>query len=472
MKIKKYDVNIGRTVTLTIVALAICLLPACQSTPGSEAVANKGGTTLEEMMRITAGPDHAGPISDEQAWKYSKDYDSGNRLIVDAALYGAGSQKLPVLSLSPGKYESGEPLRKIVQLFCPDIKIYDQGGQLTKQQLEQEITNVKQEIFNVENDLPPHPGGAVIPKERKKHYIEGLYQAIDDYEQQLPTAPEALNEASYQLAAVGDGSLQSNMNAYTDDATIYIDFVNWDMDSLFMLKSTLFDRENVGNYELYVMPESLAGDAEFLQTREKIDRYVQDMGINYMSLSSVCKGKGSYSFYYTRTYNGLQETYVDSFIGTTATAVDNGPAIYLWNPEYLHIETLNGAVVMVEWQNRAEITNVDNENVRTKPWNEIQEIFNTQMDYLLTPEPVSNGNNKSVFIEKTDVHISRIELGFAKILMKDSQNDYKLIPVWSFMGYKTSASLPEQEGVSRGAEVCFITINAIDGTAIDRGLMY
>jgi hypothetical protein len=127
---------------------------------------------------------------------------------------------------------------------------------------------------------------------------------------------------------------------------------------------------------------------------------------------------------------------------------------------------------MAEWENRAEITNVDNENVRTKPWNEIQEIFKTQMDYLLTPEPVSNGNDTSVFFEKTDVHINRIELGLAKVLMKDSQDDYRLIPVWSFMGYNTNESFPEQEGVNRGAEVCFITIGAIDGTAIDRGLMY
>ena len=56
--------------------------------------------------------------------------------------------------------------------------------------------------------------------------------------------------------------------------------------------------------------------------------------------------------------------------------------------------------------------------------------------------------------------------------MKNSRDDYKLIPTWSFMGYETSPSRPEQEGVNTGAEVCFITINAIDGTVIDRGLMY
>jgi hypothetical protein len=216
----------------------------------------------------------------------------------------------------------------------------------------------------------------------------------------------------------------------------------------------------------------LENDTEFVKASAKAEQYVAEMGIDYMSVSSVCKGKGSYSFYYTRNYNGLQETYVDEFIGTTITAVDFGPEIFLWEPVYLYIEIQNGSVVVVEWHNRAEITNVDNENVQTKSWEEIQEIFKTQMDYLMTPEPISKGNKESVFFQKTEVHINRIELGLTKILMKDSKDDYKLIPTWNFMGYETRTSLPAQEGFNYGAGECFLTINAIDGTIIDRGLMY
>ena len=96
------------------------------------------------------------------------------------------------------------------------------------------------------------------------------------------------------------------------------------------------------------------------------------------------------------------------------------------------------------------------------------------MDFLMSPTPIKSDDPSTAtfFIEKTNVHINRVELGLTKLLMKDSQDDYKLIPTWSFLGYQTSASRPAQEGLNIGGEVCYLTINAIDGTVIDRGLMY
>jgi len=465
----------SKEIKIIIITIAILIgcLSACQPTPDNAAVMNKGNANLQESIKKTANPNGNGSTNKETEWKYTKSYNSGNSLIVDAVLYNADAYHIPVLSVSPKMYESGEQIKKIVDLFCPNIKVYDQGDKATKQQLEQAIIDVRNEIFNVENNLPPHPGADPIPEENKEHYIEGLKNALAYYEQQMSDSPDEseLNEASYQLGDRG-GSFQSNMIANLNGAIIYIDFVNWDMGTDFILKSTLFNEQNVGTYAKYVTPVYLEDDTEFMKAREKAEQYVAAMGIDYMSISSVSKGEGSYSFYYTRTYKGLQETYVKGFIGTTATAVDNGPVIYLWDPEYLYMEIQDGNIVVVEWHNRTEITNVDNENVQTISWEEAKQIFMTQIDYLLMPEPIINGNQSSAFFDKTEVHINRIELGLTKLLMKDSKDNYKLIPTWSFMGYETSVSRPTQERVNIGAEICFITINAIDGTIIDRGLMY
>ena len=152
---------------------------------------------------------------------------------------------------------------------------------------------------------------------------------------------------------------------------------------------------------------------------------------------------------------------VNQHIGTTSTGTD-GSAVFmdLWEPEYLYIEIQDGEVVKAAWKNPSDITHIDNENVQTKSWEEIKDIFIDQMEYLLSPETDS---------KKTEVFINRIELGLTKILMKNSTDDYKLIPTWSFSGYDQDTN-PESEKV--GAPICFITINAIDGSVIDRGLMY
>jgi len=462
-----------------IVLVCLLVFAACQPTPGEPAVVNKGDADLKENIQKTAALSEVSTKS-EKRWTYEKDYDSGNRVIVDAVMYHTDADKLPVLSVTPKMFESGVQLKKIVDVFCPDAKIYDQGDKLTKSQLTKSILDIKEEIFRVEHDMIPFEGAKEpIPEDRKENYLNGLYSAIEYYEQQMETAPDdsELKEAGYQLTDVGNGILQSNMLAIADDAAFFIDYINNPPDRIgseFYLESSKLILENMGISDKFVIPESLESDSEYIKTKQRIDQCVKSMGIDYMSLNSVSRGEDSYSFYYTRAYYGLQETYVNEHIGTTVTGVDFGPMIYLWKPEYLCIEVQNDEIVKVTWDNPSEIISVDNENVQIKSWEEIQEIFKKQVDFLMSPKPAGNGDktNSTFFFEKTDVHINRIELGLTKLLMKNSRDDYKLIPTWSFMGYETSPSRPEQEGVNTGAEVCFITINAIDGTVIDRGLMY
>ncbi len=478
--IKKFKVTF-----IIITLLSVCSFLACQPTPSDVVVTNKGDIDLEENIQKTAAPTEAvtqaeTATQDAQRWTYEKDYDSGNRLIVDAVMVHTDANKLPVLSVAPKMFESGDQLKYITDIFCPDAMVYDQGDQLTKSQLERSIMDVKEEIFRVENDMIPYEGAKEpIPEDHKESFLSGLHSAIEYYEEQMKTAPDdsELKEASFQLVDYGTDGQQSNMLATANDAVFSVDFINRPPERIgsgFYFQSNRMLLENIGTSDKFVMPEDLEGDEEYVQTRAQIDQSVKDMGIDYMSLSAVCKGKDSYSFYYTRDVSGLQETYINDYIGTTVTGVDFAAVIYLWKPEYLWFEVQNDEIVKVTWNNPSEITNVDNENVQVKSWEDIQEIFKTQMDFLMSPTPAKSDDpsKATFFLEKTDVHINRVELGLTKLLMKDSQDDYKLIPTWSFLGYQTSPSRPAQEGVNIGGEVCYLTINAIDGTVIDRGLMY
>ena len=472
-----------KTIILTAIILTSCLFTACQPTPEDVVVTNKGDINLEENIQKTAMPPEAATQEAEETaekWTYEKEYESGNHLIVDAVMVHTDADKLPVLSVAPKMFESGDQLKTITNIFCPDATVYDQGDQLTKSQLELSIMDVKEEIFRVENNMLPFEGALEpIPEDGKESFLSGLHAAIEYYEEQMKTAPDdsELKVASYQLVDYGVDGQQSNMLATTDDASLSIDFVNSPPDRIgsgYYFQSNKLMSENIATFDKFVMPDALEGDAEYIKSKERIDQYIKIMGIDYMSLSAVCKGEDSYSFYYTRDFNGLQETYVNQHVGTTAVGVDFAAVIYLWKPEYLWFEVQNDEIVKVTWNNPSEIKNIDNENVQVKPWEEIQEIFKNQMDFLMSPTPTKSDDpsKATFFLEKTDVHINRVELGLTKLLMKDSQDDYKLIPTWSFLGYQTSALSPAQEGVNVGGEVCYLTINAIDGTVIDRGLMY
>ena len=69
--------------------------------------------------------------------------------------------------------------------------------------------------------------------------------------------------------------------------------------------------------------------------------------------------------------------------------------------------------------------------------------------------------------ENNSLHIDRIELGYMCMQMKDDPARYQLIPVWDFFGtYSVSGEVYSHYMEPR------VTINAVDGTVIDRNYGY
>ncbi len=481
--VKKPKKVMAVSALLILILIVTCFLTACQPTPVQEAIAQKGNDNLEEGIKQTASPTNkTGQMNDEEKWEYQREYESGHRLTVDAVIMNKNMTGIPVVSVKEKPFEGGEQIKNIVKVFCPDAKVYDRVG-VTKSQIEEEIIMYEKQLYRLENGLDDGEqigieiAGGYDPN---KSLVEQIKATIDKLKEDYNTAPDDSNlkDATYQFTIKG-GSHQSNMNAVTNGHVTSADFVNWSSDDSIYLGSTFLMKDSeylssgdgIKILDNFVTPISLSEDDAFTKEKETIDHYVREMGINYMSLQSVCRSDIGYDYYYTRTMNGFPETYANTFLGTQTIDSDGVIVTNLWKPEYLHIETQNEKVVSVTWNNPSEVTNIDNENVQVLPWERIQEIFLKQMDYLLSLEPLSNTNetNAIVFPKETEIVVTRIELGLTKILMKDNINDYKLIPTWSFMGYDKNLV---QEGVNTNAEICFVTINAIDGTIIDRGLMY
>ncbi len=458
----------------TVVALfsmllftGMCFLTACQGTPSQNVVAQKADS-LEEGIKQTAPPTEQTAVEEEERWEYQKEYDSGKSLNVDAVLINKNKADIPVISVRLKPFEGGQQLKSIIGVFCPGAKVYD-NVDFTKPYLEQEILDLNEEIFRVENDMLPYPGAEQrIPDSQKESYIKSLRDAIKSYEELLKTAPELseLDEASFEFTDAGD-SFQSTMQAVTADRVVFFDFVNWDATgSDFFLNDAAFEYNE--KTESFKNPSMLADDDAFQKEKVMIDGLVRDIGIDYMTLDSVSKGKNGYFYYYTRKEKGFNETYANTYLGSMQT--DGEAVMNLIESEHLEIETINGQVVKANWTNPTEVIKEDNSNVRILPWEQIQETFKTQMDYMLSPDSKNMGQTDAMmFPENTQIYINKIELGLTKVLMKDSGGDYKLIPAWSFMGYDTNYT---QKGVEPGSEICFLTINAIDGTVFDRGLMY
>lgn len=72
------------------------------------------------------------------------------------------------------------------------------------------------------------------------------------------------------------------------------------------------------------------------------------------------------------------------------------------------------------------------------------------------------------------IHITDIRLGYMRVMSKDKPDCYEYIPVWDFFGTQQSRKTKDGDVVSDHAWpfISYFTVNAIDGTVIDRNYGY
>lgn len=453
---------------LPCLILCIFISSACQPTPKSPIVIEKGD--LSEHIAQQAEPEIDGSRPGEARLQFEKTYDSGNSVIIDAPLLQPASSQAPVASVQAKPFVSGDGLEQMVRAFYPNATVYAHN-MLTKTDIEKEIIFYKELLFREENGLDPVTGGPVAPGDEgpamelsgdsEASTRDRLQATIEKYEEEYKIAPadSDLPQTDYVLKDMGS-SYQLNLRAVDGSAIATIDFVNWEVGSNFYISLSEYDQSVSKFTATYQPPQEL--DENRAQELAMVQQCLESIGIDYMAPASANLGESCNAYYFVREVNGFPETYVKTYFGTQALGADGYPVMNLWTQEYVEAVVQAGKLVSLKWQNPSEIVQIDNENAKLLPWDTIEQRCKEQLDRMLTPATYSPSG------EPTAIHINRIELGLTKLLMPNSKS-YKLIPTWSFLGYDEAATSRADDA---GAAICFVTINALDGSIVDRGNMY
>jgi hypothetical protein len=176
--------------------------------------------------------------------------------------------------------------------------------------------------------------------------------------------------------------------------------------------------------------------------------------------------KGSYVFYFTRQVNGATETYTNAknYCSASTDAIDAGTVslddVHNWQYEQIHVLVDDDGVLSLMYLGPCEVTGIiSDQALNLMPFSEIANIFQQNISRLDQPN--------SLMSYTKDYYITDIVLG----LMSVPEDDYEtalLTPVWDFMGYiKTKDG---EMGINRCEP--FFTVNAIDGSIINRGNNY
>lgn len=136
----------------------------------------------------------------------------------------------------------------------------------------------------------------------------------------------------------------------------------------------------------------------------------------------------------------------------------------------------SNGIIYFEWVSPIAAGRLLNADVPLLPFEEVMQRFRSSIaaSYL----PINTVGN----VDEYRLTIDRIEFGYTRVAMPDRQSVGMLVPSWGFYGvekdYYRNAAATQQILDEDNCHMqdtpghCFLTINAIDGSVIDRMVGY
>lgn len=186
---------------------------------------------------------------------------------------------------------------------------------------------------------------------------------------------------------------------------------------------------------------------------------VYNSEVGYESAPAYAEKIG-YGIHFTRSLEGVPVTYTAE-MGTTLEDEES----VVWPYENLTLVYNEEGLVNFTWENPYEVEKVSDEYLFLLPFSEIQNIFEEMIvkkyqDWL-------DGNEDM----RLNFEIDEVRLGYMRVREKNNSSEATMVPVWDFMGTQRIAyenEIYDESSVYNS----YLTINALDGTIIDRGFGY
>lgn len=170
------------------------------------------------------------------------------------------------------------------------------------------------------------------------------------------------------------------------------------------------------------------------------------------------QNRGGYLLHYARCLDGVPVTYT---IEEGGAYEDIEGVTETWSYERLDFYVTKEGIDRLELRNQYDIGEVRTEHAKLLPFSDIMEIYEKMMQ-------IQNGDVLNYEDSRT-YRIDRITLGYSRIYEPSTDNRQGvLVPVWDFFG---SFEVPGRETYKEPNQ-SFLTINAADGSVINRSLGY
>lgn len=507
--------------------IASILLSGCQANPDSSIVVNKDMDNLieEAQKNGESAVDIANIAGAYETYQTTlSDESLGVTVNVDAKVDIPQTDQMSVFRVRQQKI-SQEFLDKVREELAGDQTLYDAGVTLsmrTRKDIEEEIRFLKSEIENVKENSG----------DEEADYVKELQQDLDALQEKYENTPSEIQwegnesdgllhstaelmekeggedfyEWEYSLNPNGEAYYAANKGENNEYMSIFVqnneDRGNclryrrgtrgYDFTAVAIVYPAGLDDFHSGVWPAdedwskeYV--DSMLGDQSELieftdepttiseeEARATADTFMKNVGLDdtykyyegglYSEIRDIRKGEDT-SWGYRKVYIFRYMRYADgAFVTFDATGKHeegwNGDDYVKkdWPIECVEVRINDSGIVGFDYNAPLEVTETVVNESNMKSFDEIKNSFEKMI-------LVTNAQEDSELESGVTVGINRVVLGYARISEADSYDTGLMVPVWDFVGKMT-------DGYGREFSGSVMTINAIDGSIIDRSLGY
>ncbi len=453
---------------LIVVILSLILLAACQPTPEEEFVKNKSDGTLEELIHEQTSTAETTPAKMGEKSTLYEQLGAPERFMMepetravpfsnltvsaDAVVVLPNVSAIPVYEAT-GKYIPNERLEAIAQALFGDAERYAGESGTLRWVLEDGIRTCQNRIEAIRAHPEEHWEGEEEQEQEQIQYLAGL----------LADAPD-----DYQCKPWSGSFSDGVMVRFADKRYIKMrSFPN-------RLAIASNDRKSAV-YGIYYEKPDAEPNAEVEAARTIAEEFMQRSGLSaeyvlerVQAVSPLEDGSGSskvisgYEFSYVPVYDGVKaQPYWTTSGSDTAKqkAAEKGLTELPEYDEYVGPENIiltveDGRIRLLDWSNYVARGERINDSVKLLPFSEIEKAFY---------RAIFSGYFTDEGVDRTLI-ITRVELNLMRMKRKDVKDAYYLVPVWDFLGYSPDWGDDEPARLSSA----YVTINAVDGTRVNR----
>ena len=469
-----------------LLIITTIMLSACQPTPEEPVVQSKDKDLVQEVVEANEEENQQELAEDKEVIEQqieainkhlNMEFQPNDRvkIVVDAEVKIPTYEKIPLVRAEPENFTE-QHLERLLEEVCGDNPVYyldmDKitGNCLTKEEIGEILIALRG--FAQNDSLEP-----LIKSD--------LEESIKKMEEKYPSAKTKSEDIPYEGGLTPDEResyiTQTELKCYlgrneaafirmsqTENKTgSSIDVMNHDYGTPYNTSEPYegvdADKIDVSYGECIQMAERLVAaldgeDTNMVLVSTSIGYAVGRFADHTKETAPQC-----YNFKFAREYNGVVVKSVG--ILNQGNNVNYAQRVY---PERISIIIDNEGIYSFYWSSYTKYLETLTEDVPLMDFESVNGIFEDYCRYKFSWVPQYDSVPKDATVT---INIDRVELNLMMTPEKDNLDTYIMIPVWDYIGdINYDQEIITQDGyVKKGPQnVAVLTINAIDGTIIDR----